>query len=79
MKTIAITIDDEALAQVDRLAAGSAGRSSNRSRIIRLAVDEYLARLEREAREARERAALRRHARRLALETAALVKEQAKP
>jgi metal-responsive CopG/Arc/MetJ family transcriptional regulator len=76
MKTIAITIEDEALERVDRLAAS--GGSSNRSKIIRLAVDEYLTRLERAAREAREREALRRHAKRLARETAALVKEQAK-
>lgn len=76
MKTIAITIEDEALERVDRLAASGAG-SANRSKIIRLAVDEYLTRLERAAREAREREALRRHAKRLARETAALVKEQA--
>lgn len=76
MKTIAITIEDETLERVDRLAASSG--STNRSKIIRLAVDEYLTRLERAAREARERESLRRHAKRLARETAALVKEQAK-
>jgi metal-responsive CopG/Arc/MetJ family transcriptional regulator len=76
VKTIAITIEDETLERVDRLAAS--GGSTNRSKIIRLAVDEYLTRLERAAREAREREALRRHAKRLARETAALVKEQAK-
>ncbi len=78
MKTIAITIEDTTLERVNRLAASGAGGSRNRSKIIRLAVDEYLTRLERAAREAREREALRRHAKRLARETAALVKEQAK-
>src|SRR5437867_1320958 len=48
MKTIAITIDDETLARVDRLG----GRS--RSRAIREAVQEYVARRERWADEKRD-------------------------
>ena len=78
MKTIAITIEEGTLSRLDRLVASGAAGSANRSRVIRAAVDEYLTRLERAARETREREAIKRHARRLARETAALVKEQAK-
>lgn len=80
MKTIAITIEEETLARVDRVAhTRRAGGSANRSRVIRTAVDEYLTRLERAVEEAREREVLRRHAGRLSRQTAALVREQAKP
>lgn len=79
MKTIAITIDEDTLDHVDRMAGRKrAGESTNRSKIIRTAVREYLARLERAAEEERERGILKRHARRLAREAAALVKTQAK-
>lgn len=79
MKTIAITIDEDTLDHVDRVAARKrAGESTNRSKIIRIAVREYLARLERAAEEEQERDILKRHARRLAREAAALVKAQAK-
>ena len=71
MKTIAITIDEDMLRRVDRI-------SSNRSSIVRQAVDEYLTRVERESDEKVESAIFRKHRRRLARETAALVKEQAK-
>jgi hypothetical protein len=76
VKTIAITIDEEALADLDRLAkrCGAA-----RSRIVRLALREYLVRAERAAAEARERDIIRRHRARLQQQAAALVKEQAKP
>jgi metal-responsive CopG/Arc/MetJ family transcriptional regulator len=80
MKTIAITIEEETLERVDRVANGRrSGGSSNRSRVIRTAVHEYLTRLERATEEERERDVLRRHARRLSRQAAALVKEQAKP
>jgi metal-responsive CopG/Arc/MetJ family transcriptional regulator len=72
MKTIAITMDEDMLGRVDRI-------SSNRSSIIRQAVDEYLSRVEREGEEEREKAILRKHRARLAKQTAALVKGQAKP
>lgn len=78
MKTIAITIDEAMLASVDRL-AGHHGDTPNRSKIIRAAVGEYLARLERAAEEEREREVFRRHRGRLRQQAAALVKEQAKP
>ena len=80
MRTIAITIEEETLKRVDRVAAGErAGGPANRSRIIRAAVREYLARLERIAEEERERTILRRHSGRLARQAAALVREQVKP
>jgi metal-responsive CopG/Arc/MetJ family transcriptional regulator len=78
MRTIAITIDEEVLARLDRL-AGRAGGRANRSRVIRQAVSEYVSRLEREAGDAREAAVVRRHRGRLAREATALVREQAKP
>jgi metal-responsive CopG/Arc/MetJ family transcriptional regulator len=72
MKTIAITIDEDLLARMDRMAGG------NRSMVIREAVAHYVTRREREAAEAHEDAILRRHRRRLARETTALVRAQAK-
>jgi metal-responsive CopG/Arc/MetJ family transcriptional regulator len=79
VKTIAITIDEETLEGVDRVAGRKrAGESTNRSKVIRTAVREYLARLERLADEDRERDILKRHARRLARQAAALVRAQAK-
>lgn len=73
MKTIAITIDNDTLERVDRLG----GR--NRSRVIRLAVQEYVARLDRLAEEEREAAVIRRHRGRLARQARALVRAQAQP
>jgi len=73
MKTIAITIDETVLARIDRVAAG------NRSRVIRDAVADYLARLDRGVAEAAEAAVLRRHRARLARQAAAAVRVQAKP
>jgi len=70
------------LARVDRAAMADRrrpGGTANRSRIIRTAVQEHLARLERLAEEDRERGILRRHAKRLARQAAALVDEQAQP
>jgi metal-responsive CopG/Arc/MetJ family transcriptional regulator len=79
VKTIAITIEEETLERVDRAAAAArSGATANRSQLIRTAVREYLARLERMAEEDRERHIVKRHARRLAQQAAALVKEQAK-
>lgn len=73
MKTIAISIDEDTLARVDRVA----GR--NRSRLLREAVREYVARLERVAGDAREAEIVRRHRGRLARQAGALVRAQAKP
>jgi metal-responsive CopG/Arc/MetJ family transcriptional regulator len=80
MKTIAITIEEDVLEQVDRLVGmGGTAESGNRSKIIRTAVREYLGRVQRAAEADHERAILKRHAGRLARQAAALVKEQAKP
>ena len=77
MKTIAITIEEDLLNGIDRLTKEQ-GRS-NRSRVIREAVREYLLRVERLTEEEREREVFRRHRGKLARQAAALVKEQAKP
>jgi len=79
MKTIAISIDEDVLARVDRLAGPKAKSARNRSRVIREAVREYVSRLERLADDEREAAVIRRHAGRLAREAAVLIREQAKP
>jgi metal-responsive CopG/Arc/MetJ family transcriptional regulator len=77
MKTIAITIDGDTLERVDRL-GGRLG-SRNRSRVIRRAVQEYVARLERLAEEEREAAVIRHNRGRLAQQARALVRAQARP
>ena len=78
MRTIAITIDDETLERLSRIGRrGPAGR--NRSQLIRDAVRDYVARLERCAEEEREAAVVRRHRRQLTRQAAAAVRVQAKP
>jgi len=77
MKTIAITIEEDTLDRIDRLSVSRHNRS-NRSGIIRLAVREYLTRVERLAEEEREKEIFRKHRGQLARQAAALVKEQAK-
>jgi len=80
MKTIAITIDEPSLRELDRLRARASGgaRSRSRSALIRQAVHQHIARLETALEEDRERAIFRRHRSRLQRQAAALVKEQAK-
>ena len=77
MKTIAITIDEDMLKRIDRLVAINAA-ARNRSQMIRQAIQEFIARLERLAEEEHEREIFRRHRQRLARQADALVKEQAK-
>ena len=77
MKTIAITIEEDMLARIDRLAA-SEETTANRSRIIREAVREYLNRSERLAEEKREKEIFRKNRTKLARQAEALVKDQAK-
>ena len=79
MKTIAITIDENMLDRVDRMAGRSDRSGKNRSQVIRQAVREYVSRVERLAEEEREAVIIRRHSRRLARQASALVREQAKP
>jgi metal-responsive CopG/Arc/MetJ family transcriptional regulator len=78
MKTIAFTIDDDTLSRIDRLLRDGESHGKNRSQMIRQAVQEYVARLDRMALEERERQVFRKHRRKLAREAVALVKEQAK-
>ena len=78
MKTIAITIEESALEQLDRVARKGRGKRRNRSELIRRAVEEFIARLEREAKEAQDREVIRRHHRLLNRQAAALIREQAK-
>ena len=78
MQTIAISMDESTLRSIDRMAPANGRKRRNRSELIRQAVQEFVARLEREAREERERAIIHRHRRRLRREAFALVKQQAK-
>ena len=78
MRTIAISIDESALEKIDRVARNTRRKRANRSLVIRQAVQEYIARLERQAEEERERAIIHRHRHRLRREAIALVRQQAK-
>lgn len=79
MKTIAITIDEDTLEHLDRLVGRGNQKSTNRSRVIRQAVREYVARLRRLADDEREGAIVHRHRSLLARQASVLVREQAKP
>ncbi|HUE89876.1 MAG TPA: ribbon-helix-helix protein, CopG family [Vicinamibacterales bacterium] len=76
MKTIAITIDDETLQRLERARQGRG--STNRSKLVREAVKDYLARLEATADDEREALVLRRRRARLARQAEAAVKAQAR-
>jgi len=78
MKTIAISIDEAALERVDRLAAGNGDKRQNRSEVIRRAVEEYIARLERQAREERDNQIIGRRHKKFNRQAAALIREQAR-
>jgi metal-responsive CopG/Arc/MetJ family transcriptional regulator len=71
MKTIAITVDEETLEQLDRVAG------KNRSLVVRKALQEYLRAMDRATEQERERQILHRHRRRLDRQCAALIKDQA--
>ena len=82
MKTIAITIDEETLRAVDKLAEGgqpTRGRRSgtSRSAVVRTALRLYVEARGREEREGRERLIFARHREALARQAKALVSEQA--
>ena len=88
MKTIAVSIDEATLEEMDklvgRLAAGRRGRrtrggGASRSELVRLAVRQYLAQRRRAERDARDGAALAKNRERLEKQAAALVAEQATP
>jgi metal-responsive CopG/Arc/MetJ family transcriptional regulator len=79
MKTIAMTIDEPTLKRIDRLMASNSVPWKSRSEVIRHAIQQFVARLERATEEEREREIFRRHGARLNRQAAALIKEQAKP
>jgi metal-responsive CopG/Arc/MetJ family transcriptional regulator len=79
MKTIAMTIDEPTLKRIDRLMSSNSVPWKSRSEVIRHAVQQFVARLERATEEEREREIFRRHGARLNRQAAALIKEQAKP
>lgn len=79
MKTLAITIDEDLLERVDRLAGRGSGSARNRSRFIRQAVSDYVSRLERAAEDEREAGIVRRHRGRLAQQARSLALQQARP
>jgi len=79
MKTIAITIDESTLDRIDRMLEQQTAPGKNRSQVIRRAVREYLANLQQEAEQAREKEIFRRNRRLLKQDALALIREQAKP
>lgn len=79
MKTIAMTIDEPTLKRIDRLMDKDEVPWKSRSEVIRHAVQQFVAHLERADEEEREREIIRRHGARLNRQAAALIKEQAKP
>lgn len=74
MKTIAITIDESMLKSLDRL-AGTGARK--RSELVRLAVGQYLARVEKGRREAAERSIWEKKYDRVNRQTRSQLAEQA--
>lgn len=79
MKTIAVTIDEGMLERIDRIMKGERAPWKSRSEIVRQALREFISHLERAAEEEREREIFHRHRSRINRQSAALVKEQAKP
>ena len=84
MKTIAISIDEESLAAVDRLAQAAGRRvggrkAANRSEVVRRAVREFIGRQRKHEREERDRRILGTHRDQIERQAASLVAEQAEP
>ena len=79
MKTISITVDEDTLTRLDKLAEDRTGAVFSRSSLIREAMRDYVVRVERLIEEERERAIFRQRRTELAREATALVREQAKP
>lgn len=78
MKTIAITMDEDTISRIDEIAQKSVP-PSNRSRVIRAAVKEFVAKELQRDREARERKIFKKNRVRLERQARALISEQAKP
>ena len=79
MKTIAITIDEDTLRSIDEIGKKAPALAGSRSRLIRMAIKEFVARKRQQAREAREEEIFRRNRTRLMRQARALISEQAKP
>ena len=78
MKTIAITIEEDVLRRIDEIAGHKGQSGANRSRFIRDAIKDYLARIEKESEEEREREIFKRNRSKLHRQALALIKEQTK-
>lgn len=78
MKTITVSIDDSTLERLDRLLAGDRSRRASRSSLIRIAVREYVASIEKSIEEQREREVFKRRRKRLERQAVALIREQAR-
>lgn len=78
MKTIAITIEESTLERLDRLTGKGRSKRHTRSEVIRRALEEFIARLDRQKEDDREQAIIQKHYKRLNREAAALVRAQAK-
>jgi metal-responsive CopG/Arc/MetJ family transcriptional regulator len=78
MKTIAVTMEESTLKRLDRLPRRGNRRRRNRSEVIRKAVEDYLAKLERQAHTEHDAEIIRRHYRKLNRQAAALIRDQAK-
>jgi metal-responsive CopG/Arc/MetJ family transcriptional regulator len=78
MKNIAVSMDEPTLKRLDELAAASA-RPRSRSALVRIAVREFAEREQRRQTESQENEIIRKHRRRLAQQTRALVGAQARP
>lgn len=76
MKTIAITIEEQSLQELDQLGQVE-GR--NRSEVVREAVQEYLADRHRLQDEEKERKVFRRLRKKLGQQAEAMIREQAEP
>lgn len=81
METVAVTLDEKTLKALNAISAAAQrkhGGRTNRSLIVRTAVLEYAERELRLESEEKERAILARHRKRLAQESKALIRDQAK-
>jgi metal-responsive CopG/Arc/MetJ family transcriptional regulator len=77
MRTIAISIDDHTVGELDGIVAASTDPRLSRSQLVRAALADFLAKHAREKREARDREAYAAHANELQREAAALIEDQA--
>lgn len=79
MKTIAISIDEELLRQVDQMTSSDDYSFSSRSALLREAAEEFIRKVEREREEGREREIFRRNRASLKKQARALISGQAQP